>query len=128
VTQIFCNVKPDHGGDRKTLEGDDFNLTTRNPWFSSLLVSSRHISRKSLYEPQALIYRSTERCIRTPQVLLKYCYIKMESLQWENWKHLLCRNVSPLTGLHYHFIWHMMLQIRIILRKVYRYHSGNQNP
>jgi hypothetical protein len=49
VTQIFHR-----GDDRKS---DDFNLTKRNPWFSSFLVSSHPLSRKSLWEPQALEYR-----------------------------------------------------------------------
>ena len=44
VTQIFHNGQPGHGGDRK---GDDFNLDKRNPWFSSFLVSSNPLSRKS---------------------------------------------------------------------------------
>jgi hypothetical protein len=35
----------------------DFNLTKRNPWFSSFLASSNPISRKSRYEPQAMDYR-----------------------------------------------------------------------
>jgi hypothetical protein len=45
VTQIFHNGQPGRGGDRKTF--DDFNLTKRNPWFSSFLVSSNPLSRKS---------------------------------------------------------------------------------
>ena len=49
VTQIFHNGQPSHS--------DDFNLTKRNPWFSSLLVSSKPISSKSWREPQALKYR-----------------------------------------------------------------------
>jgi hypothetical protein len=44
VTQIFHNGQPGHGGNRKS---DDFNLTKRNPWFSSFLVSSNPLSRKS---------------------------------------------------------------------------------
>ena len=36
---------------------DDFNLTNRNPWFSSFLVSTYPLSRKSWYEPQTLEYR-----------------------------------------------------------------------
>jgi hypothetical protein len=31
------------------------------------------------------------------QVLLKYCYLWMESSRWENWNHLFCRKVSFLT-------------------------------
>jgi len=42
VTQIFHNGQPSHGDDRKT-----FNLTKRNPWFSSFLVSSNPLSRTS---------------------------------------------------------------------------------
>jgi hypothetical protein len=37
-----------------TVKSDDFNLTKRNPWFSSFLVSSSPLSRKSWYEPQAV--------------------------------------------------------------------------
>ena len=44
VTQIFHNGQPGHDGDRKC---DDFNLTKGNPWFSSFLVSSNPLSRKS---------------------------------------------------------------------------------
>ena len=44
VTQIFHNGEPSHGVDRKS---DDFNLTKRNSWFSSFLVSSNPLSRKS---------------------------------------------------------------------------------
>ena len=36
ATLIFYNTQPCHGGDRKTFS----NLTKRNPWFSSFLVSS----------------------------------------------------------------------------------------
>ena len=36
---------------------DDFNLTTRNPWFSSFLVCSSILSRNSWLKPQALGYR-----------------------------------------------------------------------
>jgi hypothetical protein len=43
VTQIFHSGQPSHGGDRKTFEV----MTTRNPWFSSFLVSSNPLSRKS---------------------------------------------------------------------------------
>jgi hypothetical protein len=50
VTQIF------HRGD--DCKSDDFNLTKRNPLFSSFLVSSHPLSRKSLWEPQALEYRN----------------------------------------------------------------------
>jgi len=46
VTQIFHNGQPSHGGDRKTVS-DDFNLTKRNRWFISFLVSSNPLSRKS---------------------------------------------------------------------------------
>jgi hypothetical protein len=38
------------------LWNDDFNLTTNNPWFSSLHVSSNTLSRKSWQEPQVLEY------------------------------------------------------------------------
>jgi len=38
VTQIFRNGQQSHGGDRKTY---------RNHWFSSFLVSSNPLSRKS---------------------------------------------------------------------------------
>ena len=31
----------------KNFRSDDFNLSTRNPWFSSFLVSSNSLSRKS---------------------------------------------------------------------------------
>jgi len=33
---------------------DDFNLTNKNHWFSSFLVNSNSLSRKSCYEPQAI--------------------------------------------------------------------------
>jgi hypothetical protein len=42
VTQIFHSGQPSHSGDR-----DDFNLTKRNHWFSSFLVTSSPLSRKS---------------------------------------------------------------------------------
>ena len=44
VTQIFHNGQPSQGGDRKS---DDFNLTNRNPCFSSFFVSSNPLSKKS---------------------------------------------------------------------------------
>ena len=47
VTQMFSNCEP----------SDDFNLTNRNPWFSSFLVSSNPLLRRSWQEPQALDYR-----------------------------------------------------------------------
>ena len=70
------------------------------PWFSSFLVSSNPLSRKSR---QALDYRiNWERY--TPYVgLLECCYIWMESSQWENWNHLFCRKVSFLTAPHCQF-------------------------
>jgi hypothetical protein len=42
VTQIFYNGQPSLGGEHKT-----FNITKRNLWFSSFLVSSNPLSRKS---------------------------------------------------------------------------------
>jgi hypothetical protein len=43
---------------------------------------------------------STKRYILHLLVLLECCYIKMESSQWENWNHLLCRNFF-FTESHY---------------------------
>ena len=40
----------------KNLHSDDFNINTTNHWFSSFLVSSKLISRKSWWEPQGLEY------------------------------------------------------------------------
>ena len=31
VTQVFHNGQPSHGGDRKTFEMDDYNVTNGNP-------------------------------------------------------------------------------------------------
>jgi hypothetical protein len=45
----------------------------------------------------------TERYILHMQVLLEYCYIWMESSQWENWNNLLSRKVSFLTAPHCQF-------------------------
>ena len=42
VTQIFYNGQPSLDGEHKT-----FNITKRNLWFSSFLVSSNLLSRKS---------------------------------------------------------------------------------
>ena len=42
VTHIFHSGQQSHGGDRKNV-----NLTKRNPWFSSFLVSINPLSRKS---------------------------------------------------------------------------------
>ena len=56
-TQIFHNGQPSHGGDRNFFEVMTSKLTKRNPWFSSFLVSSNSLSRKSWSEPQALEYR-----------------------------------------------------------------------
>jgi hypothetical protein len=42
VTQIFYNVQPSLGGEHKS-----FNITKRNLWFCSFLVSSNPLSRKS---------------------------------------------------------------------------------
>jgi hypothetical protein len=50
LTQIFHNGQP-------KFRSDDFNMTERNPWFNSFLVSSNPLSRKSCWEPQALEYR-----------------------------------------------------------------------
>jgi hypothetical protein len=44
VTQMLHNGQPSHD-----FRSDDFNLTKRNPWFSSFLVSSNPLSRKSWY-------------------------------------------------------------------------------
>jgi hypothetical protein len=51
VTQIFHSDQPSHDS-----ESADFNLTNWKPWFSSFLVSSNPLSKKSWYEPQALEY------------------------------------------------------------------------
>ena len=46
VTHIIRNVNQVmHGGDSKNFRIDEFTLTTRNPWFSSFLVSSNLLSR-----------------------------------------------------------------------------------
>ena len=47
VTQIFHNGQPSHDGNRKIFEVMTSNFTKRNPWFSSFLVSSNSLSRKS---------------------------------------------------------------------------------
>jgi hypothetical protein len=49
VTQIRILRKPSHGGDRKAFRSYYFHLTTSNPWFNTLLVSSNSLSRKSWY-------------------------------------------------------------------------------
>ena len=75
VTQIFHNGQPGRGADRKTFESDDFNLTKRNPWFSSILVSSNSLSRKPDRNHNLWNIVSTERYILHMQVLLECCYI-----------------------------------------------------
>jgi hypothetical protein len=54
VTQIFHNGQPSHSGDRNTFEVMTSNLTHRNHWFSSFLVSSNlyqgHFDRNTLPE------------------------------------------------------------------------------
>ena len=47
VTQIFHNGQPSHGWRPKNFRSDDFNLTERNPYFSSLFVSSNSLPRIS---------------------------------------------------------------------------------
>jgi hypothetical protein len=44
LTQIFHGGHPSRSGDCKA---HDFNLTKMNPWFSSFLVTSNALSRKS---------------------------------------------------------------------------------
>jgi len=51
-TQIVRNGYQSQDGD-----SHDFNLITRNHWFSSFLVCSNTLSRNYRYEPQALEYR-----------------------------------------------------------------------
>ena len=51
ISVVICytdvrNGKPSHGGDRKSFRRDDFNLTNRNPWFSSFLISGIPLSMK----------------------------------------------------------------------------------
>jgi hypothetical protein len=46
---------------------------------------------------------SSERCILQLHVLLEWCYVLMESSQWENWYHLFCRKASFLTAPHCRF-------------------------
>jgi hypothetical protein len=48
VTQIFHNSQPN-------FRSIDFHLTKRNPWFSSFLVSSNPLSRKSMPRPFHLL-------------------------------------------------------------------------
>ena len=43
--------------ERKKERRDDLDLTTSNPGFSSFLVSSNHLSRKSRYQPEDLSYQ-----------------------------------------------------------------------
>jgi len=39
----------------ESFRSDEFNLTTKNSWFSIFLVSSNPLSSKSWYERQALV-------------------------------------------------------------------------
>ena len=71
---------------------DDFSLANRNLW--SALFQGNQDSNHKLWN-----VISTERYILHMQVLLKCCYIWMESSQWENWNHLFCRKVS--FAMHY---------------------------
>ena len=45
--RYFIMVNQVFGGDRKTFEAMTYNITKRNPWFSSFLVSINPLSRKS---------------------------------------------------------------------------------
>jgi hypothetical protein len=47
VIQIFHSGQPSHGGDRKIFEVMTSILPKMNPWFSSFLVSSNPLWRKS---------------------------------------------------------------------------------
>jgi hypothetical protein len=52
---IICDIDNQVMVMTKDFRNDDFKLTTRNPLFSSFLVNSNLLSRKSGYKPQALI-------------------------------------------------------------------------
>ena len=69
---------------------DDFNLTKRNPWFGSFLVSSSPLSRKS-----------TERNLLHRQVLLKCCHVSKFTMG--KLKSFFCCKVSFLTDPHCQF-------------------------
>jgi hypothetical protein len=103
VIQIFHNVQPSHGGDRKTFE------VITSTKLRGILVSVASLLAATLYQGnpdrnhKLWNIVSTERFILHMQVLLECCYIWMESSQWENWNHLFCRKVSFLTAPHCQF-------------------------
>ena len=103
VMQIFHNVQPSHGGDRKTFE------VITSIKLRGILVSVASLLAATLYQGnpdrnhKLWNIVSTERFILHMQVLLECCYIWMESSQWENWNHLFCRKVSFLTAPHCQF-------------------------
>jgi hypothetical protein len=55
--------------------GDDFNLTSKNPWFRSFLVISNPLSRKFYKNHKLWNIGSTERYIFHMQARLECCYI-----------------------------------------------------
>ena len=103
VIQIFHNVQPSHGCDRKTFE------VITSTKLRGILVSVASLLAATLYQGnpdrnhKLWNIVSTERFILHMQVLLECCYIWMESSQWENWNHLFCRKVSFLTAPHCQF-------------------------
>jgi hypothetical protein len=120
VIQIFHNVQPSHGGDRKTFE------VITSTKLRGILVSVASLLAATLYQGnpdrnhKLWNIVSTERFILHMQVLLECCYIWMESSQWENWNHLFCRKVSFLTAPHcrgvgqgmkqtYLYLWYPLL-------------------
>jgi hypothetical protein len=80
------------------LSSEDVNLTKRNPWFSSFLVSSNLLSRKSWEEPYALEYRINW-SMYTPYAGAAGMLLHVSGkFTMGNWNHLFCRNVSLLTA------------------------------
>jgi len=58
---------------------NDFNLTTRNPWFGSFLINSYSHQGNPDRNHDLLNIGATERDILHIQVLLQCCYIQMDS-------------------------------------------------
>ena len=125
VTQIFQNGQPSHSGDRKIFQVMTSTLPKGTLGSVASLLAATLYQRNPDRNHKLWNIVSSERYILQMQVLLKCCYIYMESSQWENWNHLFCCKVSFLTEPHcrlrgvgqgmkqtYLYLWYPLFQAK----------------
>jgi hypothetical protein len=84
---LLTNPMVSHQWGQDQPHGGDFISTTRNPWFSYLLVSSNPLIK------EIMIWTTSSEISDQPRDIhsINLCCWNVDAYKWVNWKHLFCR-------------------------------------